>query len=213
MEKAITSEILLQGYREGIFPMSEGREDPGIFWVNPLERGVFPVGEFHISRSLRRRILKVDYDVRISSAFAEVVTACAGRSETWINPIIFDLYCQLAEKRKAHSVEIWRDNRLIGGVYGVVEGGAFFGESMFSHETDGSKLALAYLDHRLKHTGFRLFDAQFITPHLASLGAVKISRAQYLDRLKFALKQQVDFLEPTYFVKAYDIVQRSGQTS
>ena len=213
MEKAVTNEILLQGYREGIFPMSEGREDPGIFWVNPVERGVFPIGEFHISRSLRRRILKVDYDVRISSAFAEVVTACAGRSETWINATIFDLYCKLAEKGKAHSVEIWRDNRLIGGVYGVVEGGAFFGESMFSYETDGSKLALAYLDHRLKHTGFRLFDTQFITPHLASLGAVKITRAQYLDRLQFALKQQANFLEPTYSVKAYDIVQRSSQTS
>ncbi len=213
MRKSLTRETLLQGYREGIFPMSEAHDDPSIFWVNPLERGVFPIGEFHISRSLRRRILKADYEVRISSAFATVVTACAGRSETWINPTIFDLYCQLAEKKKAHSVEIWRKNRLIGGVYGVVEGGAFFGESMFSHETDGSKLALAYLDHRLKHTGFTLFDTQFITPHLASLGAIKITRRQYLDRLQTALKQQADFLAPTYSVSAYDIVQRSGQTS
>ena len=100
MEKAVTNEILLQGYREGIFPMSEGREDPGIFWVNPVERGVFPIGEFHISRSLRRRILKVDYDVRISSAFAEVVTACAGRSETWINATIFDLSLAVHHSRR-----------------------------------------------------------------------------------------------------------------
>ena len=213
MGRALTSEILLQGYREGIFPMSEGRDDPSIFWVNPLERGVFPIGEFHISRSLRRRILKADYEVQISSAFADVVTACARRSETWINPTIFNLYCQLAEKKKAHSVEIWREDRLIGGVYGVVEGGAFFGESMFSHETDGSKLALAYLDHRLKHTGFTLFDAQFITPHLASLGAIKIMRGEYLNRLQTALQQQADFLAPKYSFSAYDIVQRSGQTS
>ena len=213
MEGALTSEIMLQGYREGIFPMSEGRNDSSIFWVNPLERGIFPIGEFHVSRSLRRRVLKVDYEVRISSAFAEVVTACASRTETWINPKIFELYCQLAEKKKAHSLEIWRDDRLIGGVYGVLEGGAFFGESMFSHETDASKLALAYLDHRLKNTGFKLFDAQFITPHLASLGAIKLMRRQYLDRLQMALQQQADFMEPTYSVSPYDIVQRSGQTS
>ena len=213
MDRTLTSEILLLGYREGIFPMSKGREDPSIFWVNPLERGVFPIGEFHISRSLRRRILKEDYDVRISSAFAKVVTACAGRPETWINPTIFDLYCQLAEKKKAHSVEIWRKNKLIGGVYGVVDGGAFFGESMFSHETDGSKLALAYLDHRLKHTGFELFDAQFMTRHLASLGAVEITRRQYLHKLHSALQKQADFVAPTYSVSAYEVVQRSGQTS
>ncbi len=131
MESALTKEVLRQGYREGIFPMSEGRDDPEIFWVNPMERGVFPIGRFHLSRSLRRRILKLDYEVRLSSAFDEVVAACAARSETWINKTIYDIYCQMAEQGLAHSLEIWRQQRLIGGVYGVVDGAAFFGESMF----------------------------------------------------------------------------------
>ncbi len=213
MESALTKEVLLQGYREGIFQMSEGRDDPEIFLVNPLKRGVFPIGGFHMSRSLRRRILKLDYEVRLSAAFDEVVAACAARSETWINKTIYDIYCQMAEQGLAHSLEIWRQQRLIGGVYGVVDGAAFFGESMFSRETDGSKIALAYLHHRLEHTGFKLFDVQFITPHLTSLGAINITRSQYLDQLKQALTQKADFLDPQYRVSAYDVTQRRGQTS
>ena len=144
MESALTKEVLLHGYREGIFPMSEGRDDPEIFWVNPLKRGVFPIGGFHMSRSLRRRILKLDYEVRLSAAFDEVVAACAARTETWINKTIYDIYCQMAHQGLAHSLEIWRQQSLIGGVYGVVDGAAFFGESMFSRETDGSKICLLY---------------------------------------------------------------------
>ena len=213
MGKELSTEVLLQGYRQGIFLMSEGRNDPKLFWVNPEERGVFPINGFRLSRSLRRRLLRVDYEVRVSSAFAQVVSACAERTETWINQTIYDLYCDLAVQGKAHSIEIWQKTRLIGGVYGVVDGSAFFGESMFSRERDTSKMALAYLIHRLSHTGFTLFDTQFLTPHLESLGAINISRSEYHKRLRAALLKRANFLDPNYSVTASALTQRSGQTS
>ena len=209
----LSVELLLEGYRNGIFPMSESKYDPKLFWVDPKERGVFPINRFHFSRSLRRRLLKVDYEVKVSTAFADVVTACADRPESWINQTIFELYCTLATKGKAHSIEIWRNGLLIGGVYGVIDGAAFFGESMFSRERDASKMALAYLMHRLDHTGFKLFDTQFLTEHLASLGAIEISRQQYHYLLSEALRRTANFMSPVYSVTASDVIHRSGQIS
>ena len=213
MGEELSTKVLLEGYRQGIFPMSEGRDDPNLFWVNPQERGIFPINGFRLSRSLKRSLMRMDYDVRVSSAFAQVVSACAERSETWINQTIYKLYCELAEKGKAHSIEIWQEKRLVGGVYGVVDGSAFFGESMFSRKRDTSKMALAYLIHRLFHTGFTLFDTQFLTPHLSSLGAVNISRNDYHKRLRAALKKKANFLDPNYSVTASKLTQRRGQTS
>jgi len=213
MSGHLSAELLLEGYRMGIFPMSENKHDPDLFWVNPKVRGIFPINKFHLSRSLRRRLLKVDYEVKVSTAFGDVVRACADRPESWINQTIFELYCTLAKKGKAHSVEVWQNGVLIGGVYGVVDGAAFFGESMFSRERDGSKIALAYLMHRLHHTGFKLFDTQFLTEHLASLGAIEISRKQYSYLLTESLKKSADFVSPSYSVTASELVQRSGQMS
>ena len=213
MGEEMVLEQLLEGYRQGIFPMSESRDNPELFWVNPKDRGIFPIDGFHLSRSLKRRLVKVDYEVRVSSAFEEVVAACAERTETWINQTIIDLYCALAAQGKAHSVEIWQENNLIGGVYGVVDGAAFFGESMFSRKRDASKMALAYLMHRLVNTGYILFDTQFLTSHLASLGAINISRTDYHARLRKALTKQAHFLDPNYSATASEVTQRIGQTS
>lgn len=167
--------------------MAESRDDPEIHWVDPRLRGIIPLDGFHISRSLARRIRRGGYQATVDTDFAGVVTACAAREETWINDEIFRLYLDLHRMGHAHSQEIWQGGELIGGVYGVVLGRAFFGESMFSAATDGSKLALAHLVARLRAGGFELFDTQFLTPHLASLGAVEIPRAEYHRRLAEAL--------------------------
>jgi leucyl/phenylalanyl-tRNA--protein transferase len=213
MSGHLSAELLLEGYRMGIFPMSENKDDPDLFWVNPKVRGIFPINRFHLSRSLRRRLIKVDYEIKVSTAFAEVVRACADRPESWINQTIFELYCTLAKKGKAHSVEVWQNGELIGGVYGVVDGAAFFGESMFSRKRDGSKIALAYLMHRLNHTGFKLFDTQFLTEHLASLGAIEISGTQYSYLLTESLNKSANFVSPSYSVTASELLQRNGQMS
>jgi len=184
---------MLRAYAMGIFPMAESRDDPEIHWVDPRLRGIIPLDGFHISRSLARRIRRGGYQATVDTDFAGVVTACAAREETWINDEIHRLYLDLHRMGHAHSQEIWQDGRLIGGVYGVVLGRAFFGESMFSAATDGSKLALAHLVARLRAGGFRLFDTQFLTPHLASLGAVEIPRAEYHRRLAEALKGKARF--------------------
>ncbi len=189
----MTPEILLAAYGQGVFPMAEHRDNPVIHWIDPKRRGIFPLDNFHISRSLRRRILRVDVAVTVDRNFASVVAACADRSETWINSEISELYGALHVQGFAHSLEVWDGDALIGGVYGVVRGAAFFGESMFSRATDGSKLALAYLMHRLRAGGFQLFDTQFLTPHLASLGAVEIPRQLYHQRLRSALAAEAEF--------------------
>jgi leucyl/phenylalanyl-tRNA--protein transferase len=189
----ITPDILLNAYRIGVFPMAESRGASGIHWMRPNLRGVFDLGAFHISRSLRAQILRGGYDVAINRDFAGVVAACADRPQTWINAEIFDLYMELHRLGHAHSLEVYAENALIGGVYGVAIGGAFFGESMFSRATGGSKLALAYLVHRLRAGRFALFDTQYLTPHLASLGAVEISRADYEQRLALALTLRASF--------------------
>lgn len=208
----LTPSLLLSAYASGIFPMAESRDDPDVFWVAPDMRGIFPVGGIHISRSLRRRILKGDLTVRINTCFTQVVQACAARKETWINDTIFDLYDQLHGMGFAHSLEVFRGTRLVGGVYGVALGGAFFGESMFSRETDMSKVALAYLDDRLIQAGFTLFDTQFLTPHLASLGAVEVPKDDYMAILERALTIEADFTEPAVPAPQL-LIQRKTQTS
>ncbi len=149
----------------------------------------------------------------VNQDFVGVVEACANRDETWINETIFALYRQLNRLGLAHSLEVWRESRLVGGIYGVALGGAFFGESMFSHMTDGSKIALAYLVDHLRRTGFRLFDTQFVTPHLASLGCIGISRDAYHARLREALKDDANFLSLPVEESPHDMIQRSTQTS
>lgn len=213
MTSGLTPDLLLKAYQAGVFPMAESRDDPELFWVDPKRRGIFPLNGFHVSRRLAQAIRKQDFDVRTNTDFSGVVTACADREETWINQAIFDLYCQLHHLGHAHSLEIWREGRLIGGVYGVVAGGAFFGESMFSRESNASKIALACLIHRLKHTGFSLFDTQFLTPHLASLGAIEISRARYRALLAQALSEVSNFTDNSYSDDFEAIAQRNTQTS
>ena len=209
----ITPETLLRAYAAGIFPMAEGRNDPTIHWVDPRLRGVFPLHNFHIGRSLRREIARENYTIRTNTAFSDVVAACADRPETWINAPIKALYQALHQAGFAHSLEVWREGRLIGGVYGVSLGAAFFGESMFSRATDGSKIALAYLTHRLLAGGYRLFDTQFLTPHLQTLGAVEIPRADYHQLLSAALQGDASFEPLGYSVTAAGVLQRSTQTS
>ena len=168
---------------------------------------------FHISRSLRARILANAYTIRTNTDFAAVVAACADRPETWINAPILALYRQLHDQGFAHSVEVWDKAELVGGVYGVALGGAFFGESMFSRQTDGSKVALAYLVDRLRTGGFTLFDTQFLTPHLQSLGAVEISRDAYHRKLRQALAVSADFNRQPDPPDPATLVQRNSQTS
>ena len=189
----VTPELLLQAYANGVFPMADSASSDAIYWVDPKKRGVLPLGSFHISRSLRHAIKRSEYDIRLNSDFARTVANCANRSETWINSKIFDLYNQLHHLGFAHSLEVWRGSQMFGGVYGVTVGAAFFGESMFSTATNGSKIALAYLIHRLNAGGFKLFDTQFITPHLASLGAVEIRRETYHKKLFSAIRATADF--------------------
>ncbi len=211
--KNLTPDLMIQAYAAGIFPMAEARNDPQVHWVDPQERGIIPLSGFHISRSLKRRLLRLDYRIMVNQDFVGVVEACANRDETWINETIFALYRQLNRLGLAHSLEVWRESRLVGGIYGVALGGAFFGESMFSHMTDGSKIALAYLVDHLRRTGFRLFDTQFVTPHLASLGCIGISRDAYHARLREALKDDANFLSLPVEESPHDMIQRSTQTS
>jgi leucyl/phenylalanyl-tRNA---protein transferase len=189
----LTPDLMLLGYAQGIFPMAEDQDSPELHWVDPRQRGIFPLDGFHISRSLRRRILAGGYEIAVDRDFAGTVRACAERRETWINAELHALYAELHRRGHAHSLEVHAEGRLAGGVFGVTLGRAFFGESMFSRVTDGSKIALAYLVDRLRVTGFRLFDTQFLTPHLASLGAVEIPRADYRRRLALALAGEADF--------------------
>ncbi|MGY9048014.1 hypothetical protein P775_18805 [Puniceibacterium antarcticum] len=209
----VSPDLLLQAYRNGIFPMSESRDDPDIFWVDPQRRGVFPLDGFHVSRSLARRLVRGGYSVTINTDFTGVIDACADRAETWINAEIRALYTTLFALGRAHSLEVWQEGVLSGGVYGVTIGAAFCGESMFSRRTDASKLALTWLVDHLNRTGFTLFDTQFLTPHLASLGAVEISRIEYHNRLQRAVAQTADFSGVPLAASAQDVLQRMTQTS
>lgn len=209
-QTAITPEILLRGYAAGIFPMAESRDDPAIHWVDPRRRGILPLDGFHISRSLRRRILRCGWEVQVNRDFAGVLRGCGDRPETWINDQIFALYLALHQAGFAHSLELWEGTELVGGVYGVTLGAAFFGESMFSRRTDASKVALAHAVHRLRAGGFTLFDTQFLTPHLASLGGVEIGRADYHRRLAAALQRPARFDPPGYCPSVADVAGALG---
>ncbi len=192
--------------------MAEHRDDPELFWVDPKYRGVFPLDGFHISRSLARRIRKSDFSITINRDFAGVVDGCADRADTWINAELRGLYQKLHLAGRAHSLEVWDEDALVGGVYGVALGAAFFGESMFSRRKDTSKIALAYLVDRLRQTGFRLFDTQFLTAHLASLGAIEIPRSQYRNALEEAINASADFAAEV--PQSPDgVIQRITQTS
>lgn len=189
----LTPDLLLQAYQQGLFPMAETRDTQDVFWVQPRFRGILPLDGFHISRSLRKTLRRGHLTASADRAFAQVVQGCAARPETWINPPIYDVYQALHAQGDAHSIEVWQGDALVGGVYGVTVGTAFFGESMFSTVTDASKVALVCAIDRLQQQGFTLFDTQFITPHLASLGGIEIPRAAYEDRLANALTQVADF--------------------
>ena len=175
--------LLLSAYAAGVFPMADSRDARDLFWVEPERRTILPLDRFHLSRSLRKTIRSDRFRVTRDQAFARVMRACADREETWINPAIERGYTRLHEVGHAHSIECWSGDELAGGLYGVRLGGAFFGESMFSAGRDASKVALAWLVARLRVGHFRLLDCQFMTPHLASLGAVEISRADYASLL------------------------------
>jgi len=188
---------LLSCYARGVFPMADAREDDRVFLIDPERRGVIPLEGFHVSHRLARTVRGEPFEVRADTAFRTVVQACAasgpGRSETWINHPIEDLYVRLHELGFAHSVECWQDGELVGGLYGVSLQGAFFGESMFSRRRDASKVALVHLVARLLAGGYRLLDAQFMTEHLTQFGAVEISRLDYHRRLALALSAEAEF--------------------
>ncbi len=189
--------LLLRAYSVGIFPMAESHDSEDIFWVEPPERGIFPLEQFHLSRSLAKTLRQERFEHRVDSNFGAVIAACAApapeRNDTWINPQILEAFTLMHELGHAHSVECWQGDRLVGGLYGLRIGGAFFGESMFSRTRDASKAALAHLIARLRAGGFTLLDSQFLTEHLASLGAIEISRAAYLQLLSVALESAGDF--------------------
>lgn len=208
----LSPELLLHAYSIGIFPMAEHRDDPEVFWVDPKLRGIMPLNGFHISRSLARRIRRREFSISINKAFSSVVEGCADRAETWINAEIYQNYMTLHQRGFAHSLEVNEGETLVGGVYGVTLGAGFFGESMFSRRTDASKIALAYLVDRLNQTGFKLFDTQFLTPHLASLGAIEIPRGRYHRLLDDAVNESADFTAQVS-QSAEGVIQRITQTS
>ncbi len=212
----ITPSILLKAYACGIFPMAEKADDPGIFWIDPTERGILPLDGFHLPRSLRKTIRRAPFDIRVDTAFAAVVDGCAeaapGRMETWINGQIRSLTLALAQEGFAHSVEAWDGDALVGGLYGVSLGGAFFGESMFSRRTDASKVALAYLWERLCRGGYQLLDTQFLTGHLERFGAIEIDRDTYQALLAEAIAVDATFY-PAGAGTSDSLLQLFSQTS
>jgi leucyl/phenylalanyl-tRNA---protein transferase len=188
----IPAELLLQGYRLGVFPMA--MEDDSIEWFSPERRGIIPLETFHLPHAARRAWARKSFEVRIDSAFSEVIRACARRDETWINEEIVASYEHLHAIGHAHSVEAWQKGKLTGGLYGVAVGGGFFGESMFHRVTDASKIALAALVEQLKRQRFVLLDTQWLTPHLLQFGAIEVSRAEYLELLERAVNLKRSFL-------------------
>lgn len=193
----LTPELIIRAYQAGIFPMAEDANSDDLFWVSPQRRGIIPLEAFHVSRSLRKRLRTHPWSIRVDTDFAGVIKGCATagseRDSTWINPAIRRLYGQLFERGVCHTVEIWDGEDLVGGLYGLSIGGAFFGESMFHRATDASKVALAHLVERLRAGNYRLLDTQFMTDHLRTFGGIEISREQYELRLAEALRHPGDF--------------------
>ncbi|MBY5803996.1 leucyl/phenylalanyl-tRNA--protein transferase [Rhizobium ruizarguesonis] len=188
----ITPDILLRAYSIGLFPMAESADDPEIFWVEPELRGVLPFDHFHVSKSLAKTVRKKPFEIRFDHAFDQVIAACAeetsGRPSTWINRTIRSLYSTLFDMGHAHTVEAWEGDQLVGGLYGVSLGSAFFGESMFSRRTDASKICLVHLVDRLRERGFTLLDTQFTTEHLKTFGAIDVPKADYAAMLAAAME-------------------------
>ncbi len=213
----LTPRLLLTAYASGVFPMAESAESDEILWFNPEKRGVMPLSGLHVSRSLRKVMRARRYIVTANQCFSEVMAACADREETWINPEITALYTTLYALGHAHSVEVWDGATLVGGLYGVSLGAAFFGESMFSRQSNTSKIALVGLVARLQLGGFQLLDMQFLTPHLASLGGEEISQENYLAQLEVALTRKAAFTRlkatDTYSLLALATSHESTHTS
>ena len=212
-----SADDLIACYRRGVFPMADARHDERVFLVDPARRGVMPLKGFHLPRRLARTVRADRFQVRIDTAFSEVIDHCAaarpGRMETWINGPIQSLCLELFDRGKAHSVETWLDGRLVGGLYGISLGAAFFGESMFSLERDASKVALVHLVARLRIGGYRLLDAQFITEHLAGFGAIEVSRADYGRQLADAVANHADFLKMNPYAGGAEALQAISQAS
>jgi leucyl/phenylalanyl-tRNA---protein transferase len=215
----ITPEVLLRAYACGIFPMAESAEDPTLFWVEPEMRGVIPLDGFRISSRLARTVRSDAFAVTVNTAFKAVIAGCAspqpGREDTWINKRIRDLYIGLHELGHAHSVEVWENDNLVGGLYGVSLGRAFFGESMFHRARDASKVALVHLVARLITGGFELLDTQYVTEHLRSFGAVEVSRRRYTSLLDKAIRGEANFHKlpldrPISGVRALAIIAARG---
>ena len=193
----ITPQVLLKAYALGIFPMAESADDPGLYWIEPEQRGILPLDRFHVPRRLARTVASGRFEIRIDYDFAAVISGCAdattGRPKTWINQRIRRLYGELFTIGACHTVEVWHDGALVGGLYGVSLGAAFFGESMFSRQRDASKVALVHLVERLKAGGYTLLDTQFTTPHLKQFGAIDVDRADYQRLLDEAIDRDADF--------------------
>jgi len=193
----ITPEILLKAYAAGIFPMAEDADDPSLFWVEPRERGIIPLDRFHVPKRLARTIRSDHFEIRVDQDFDAVIAGCAApgldREKTWISGRIRELYGGLFDAGYCHTVEVYRDDRLVGGLYGVRLKGAFFGESMFHKERDASKIALVHLVARLRRGGFSLLDTQFVTSHLAQFGAIEVPRHRYKQMLRAAMDHDAEW--------------------
>jgi len=207
----ITPQVLMKAYACGIFPMAESADDPALHWIEPQNRGVLPLDAVHVPKRLRRTLRTTHLQVRIDTDYEGVIDGFAGsrdgRDSTWINGRIRALYRELFRVGHCHTVEVWNEDRLVGGLYGVALDGAFFGESMFSFERDASKIALVYLAARLIHGGFRLLDTQFVTEHLKQFGTIEIDRTAFHRRLEQALGQPGDFLRLPLSTSPDDIIQ------
>lgn len=212
MTNWLTPQRMLAAYARGIFPMAESAADRQLYWFDPEERGILPVGGVHLSRSMRRFLRLCGWHATVNHCFDRVVLACADREETWINAELRGLYQALHQQGHAHSLEVWQGDELVGGVYGLSLGGAFFAESMFSRRPNGSKAALIWLSDHLRRSGFTLWDTQYPNPHLDSMGGLTIDRQDYLARLDQALGIKARFLSGP-LPPAQALLQLTTQTS
>ncbi len=200
--QALPPELIISAYANGLFPMARDRHDPAIHWLDPIRRGILPIDAFHVPRSLRKLLRRAPFEIRVDTSFPEVIHACAeptpDRPRTWLNDELIEAYIAMATRGFAHSIECWKEGRLVGGLYGVVLGAAFFGESMFSRVRDASKVALVELVCRLRAARFELLDTQFVTDHLKRFGAIEISRQDYRIRLRRAIVKHAVFPQERY---------------
>jgi len=216
-EPELTADLIVRAYKAGIFPMADDANSPDLFWVSPDKRGILPLDKFHISKSLLKALKNNSYTIKVDSDFDATIHGCANygtdRDSTWINHTIIDLYRELFERGICHTVEVWDGDKLIGGLYGLSIGTAFFGESMFHTVTNASKIALACLVVRLRGGGYTLLDTQFVTDHLRSLGGTEIPREQYEVLLGKAITGKADFYQFAGGATSLDCLQSTSQTS